>query len=135
VNGFDHMEDRRKHGGSYTGGERRGHDMCPMVVEHHAALAQMGADISHIKAKIDNGLTEKMEALSKRLDALSQDSWATHLLSGGMKKLIGLIIFLILANALANNAIWAVIKANGPRIPSIQSELPDAAGKISDRAP
>lgn len=129
MNGFDDFEERRKYGGSFTGAERRGHDMCPMVVEHHAALAQMGADISHIKAKIDNGLTEKMEALSKRLDALSQDSWATHLLSGGMKKLIGLIIFLILANALANNAIWAVIKANGSCIPSVQSGLSDAAKK------
>ncbi len=115
--------------GHYEGGERRGHEMCPMVVEHHATLAQMGADIAHIKAKIDNGLTEKMDNLSKRLDALSQDSWATHLLSGGMKKLIGLIIFLILANALANNAIWAVIKTNGPCIPSIQSEMSDAAKK------
>ena len=115
--------------GHYEGGERRGHEMCPMVVEHHAALAQMGADIAHIKAKIDNGLTEKMEALSKRLDILSQDSWATHLLSGGIKKLIARIIFLILANALANNAIGAVIKANGPCIPSIQSEMSDAVKK------
>ena len=123
MNGFDDFKDRRKYGGGYTGAERRGHDMCQMVVEHHATLAQMGADISHIKAKIDNGLTEKMENLSKRLDALSQDSWATHLLSGGMKKLIGLIIFLILANALANNAIWAVIKANGPSNLSIQSDI------------
>jgi len=129
MNGFEDSTDRRKHGGGYAGAERRGHDMCPMVVEHHASLAQMGADISHIKAKIDNGLTEKMDNLSKRLDALSQDSWATQLLSGGMKKLIGLIIFLILANALANNAIWAVIKANGPCIPSIQSEMSDAAKK------
>lgn len=129
MNGYGDHSDRRKTTGGYSGDERRGHDMCPMVVEHHAALAQMGADISHIKAKIDNGLTEKMEALSKRLDALSQDSWATHLLSGGMKKLIGIIIFLILANALANNAIWAVIKANGPCIPSIQSEMSDAAKK------
>lgn len=129
MNGFDDSKDRRKYGGSYTGAERRGHDMCPMVVEHHASLAQMGADISHIKAKIDNGLTEKMEALSKRLDELGKDSWATTLLSGGMKKLIALIIFLILANALANNAIWAVIKANGPCIPSIQSEMSDAAKK------
>jgi len=129
MNGADEYGNRRKYGGGYAGAERRGHEMCPMVVEHHATLAQMGADISHIKAKIDNGLTEKMDNLSKRLDALSQDSWATHLLSGGMKKLIGLIIFLILANALANNAIWAVIKANGPCIPSIQSEMSDAAKK------
>ena len=129
MNGYGDHSDRRKATGAYAGDERRGHEMCPMVVEHHATLAQMGADISHIKAKIDNGLTEKMEALSKRLDALSQDSWATHLLSGGVKKLIGLIIFLILANALANNAIWAVIKANGPCIPSIQSEMSDAAKK------
>lgn len=123
MNGFDHMEDRRKHGGGYAGAERCGHEMCPMVVEHHASLAQMGADISHIKKKIDNGLTEKMEALSKRLDALSQDSWATQLLSGGVKKLVALIIFLILANALANNAIWAVLKANGPSNLSIQSDI------------
>lgn len=122
MNGFDHMADRRKHGGSYTGVERRDHDMCPLVVEHHATLAQMGADISHIKAKIDNGLTEKMEALSKRLDALSQDSWATQLLSGGMKKLIGLIIFLILANALANNAIWAMLKSETSSNLAIQQE-------------
>lgn len=129
MNGYGDHNDRRKTAGGYAGEDRRGHEMCPMVVEHHAALAQMGADISHIKRKIDNGLTEKMEALSKRLDDLSQDSWATQLLSGGVKKLVALIIFLILANALANNAIWAVIKANGPCIPSIQSELPDAAKK------
>lgn len=122
MNGFDHMADRRKQSGGYVGAERRGHDMCPMVVEHHAALAQMGADISHIKAKIDNGLTEKMEALSKRLDALSQDSWATHLLSGGIKKIIGLIIFLILANALANNAIWAMLKSETSSNLAIQQE-------------
>lgn len=129
MNGFEDFSDRRKQGGSGYTDERRIAELWNMVVDHHAALAQMGADISHIKAKIDNGLTEKMEALSKRLDALSQDSWATHLLSGGIKKLIALIIFLILANALANNAIWAVIKANGPCIPSIQSEMLDG-GKL-----
>ena len=129
MNGFDGFSDRRNPGGNYTGVERRGHEMCPLVVEHHATLAQMGADISHIKAKIDNGLTEKMDNLSKRLDALSQDSWATQLLSGGVKKLIALIIFLILANALANNAILAVLKAAGPCNPPTQSEMLDG-GKL-----
>ena len=84
------------------------------------ALPEIG--VSHIKAKIDNGLTEKMEALSKRLDALSQDSWATQLLSGGVKKLIALIIFLILANALANNAILALVKSVEPSGMSIISD-------------
>lgn len=114
---------------TYDDSDGRSHEMCSLVIEHHANLAQMSADISHIKAKIDNGLTEKMEALTKRLDTIDRDSWVTHLMSGGLKKLIALIIFLILANALANNAIWAVIKANGPCIPSIQSEMSDGGKK------
>lgn len=129
MNGYGDHNDRRKTAGGYAGEDRRGHEMCPLVVEHHATLAQMGADIAHIKKKIDNGLTEKMDNLSKRLDALSQDSWATQLLSGGIKKLIALIIFLILANALANNAILAVLKAAGPCNPPTQSEMLDG-GKL-----
>jgi hypothetical protein len=110
VNGYGDYKDRRKTTGGYAGDERRGHETCQLVIEHHAQLAQMSADIAHIKRKIDNGLTEKMDSLNNRLDALDRDSWVTQLLSGGVKKLIGLIIFLILANALANNAILALVR-------------------------
>lgn len=81
-----------------------------MVIDHHAALAQMGADIDYIRRRIDNGLTERMEALNTRLDGIDKDSWATNLLSGSLKKFIGLVIGVVLLNSLASNAIWATLK-------------------------
>ena len=95
---------------------------CELVIKHEGILGGMAADIQHIKSKVDNGLSAKLdetkEALAKfiatteadrRVDAA--ENWFSRILQGSVKKVIGYAVLAIIVSALASGGVWSALRA------------------------
>jgi len=114
---------------------------CDLVISHHKLLGEIASDIAHIKKKVDNGLQDKLEKVEKTVDGfiaatnerairLDEQNWFTRLLTGSVKKIIGLAVLFIAINALASSGMWAFLKVSSfKEPPGQQKEILSALGE------
>jgi len=94
---------------------------CDLVIEHQRILGEMASDIKHIKGKVDNGLSAKLEIVDKTLTKFMDSSaaqrridraenWFSGLLQGSVKKIISYLTGFMIVSALATNGVWTLLK-------------------------
>ena len=96
---------------------------CGLVIAHEGVLGGLVANIEYIKKKVDNGLTEKLDKVentvsnfvtltNERAKTIDAQNWFSRLLTGSVKKILGLVVIVIFANALVSNSMWAWLKTH-----------------------
>jgi hypothetical protein len=93
-----------------------------MSEEHLTQLAEL-------TSVLKNGFSSKMEkvdAIGKDVENLKNISWFPKLIDKGSRKIVGVIILIIIMNAVFSNAFWAYLRTNyfkGP--PGLVQSLAD----------
>ena len=97
------------------------HERCPEIIAHAELLGGLKADVAYIRLKIDNGLSDKLtkvektldearRAIDDRIDKLDSENWFNRILTGSIKKIIGLIIVIAVLSGLTSTFMWANYK-------------------------
>ncbi len=110
------------------------HASCDLVIKHEGLLGMIAADISHIKKKVDNGLSEDLAKVSQDLITVERTlaefvssvvarnvkmdsdntlretkvdaaNWFNRILSNSVSKIVGYATIFIIANSLVNNGL------------------------------
>jgi hypothetical protein len=93
------------------------------LLEHSLMFGEICSDLKHIKGKVDNGLSEKLEKVEKALNAsisegairavkIDSENWLNRIMTGSVKKIISYAVLFIVLNCLVSNSLWAFLKIN-----------------------
>lgn len=112
---------------------------CELVIKHEGILGMMAADVSHIRKKVDNGLSNELRTVSSELHSVEKaladfiaatgikdanqktalvtqqaktdsENWFTRILSGSVIKIIGFSVTFIIVNSLVNSGMGLFLK-------------------------
>jgi len=112
---------------------------CDLVIKHEGLVSAMVADLTHIKKTVDNGLSKALDDTRDDLQSIQAtlhefmaatriaaaevkgdlavkeandraENWFTRILNQGATKIMGGIVVIILASAVTNNALMAVLR-------------------------
>ena len=98
----------------------------PEFCSDHSKLMQTVGNIeeavAHIKSKVDNGLSAKLDAVDKTLTKFMDysaaqrridvaENWFGRILQGSVTKIIGYIIIVSIVIALTSGGVWSALRA------------------------
>ncbi len=115
---------------------------CQLVIKHEGLLAKLEAnitsiaqDVSYIRTRVDDGLAVKVAAIEKNLAesisdnkvqavVISSENWFNRILTGSVTKIIGLVVTVILMNALVGTGINLFVKEKySQELPGQQKQI------------
>jgi hypothetical protein len=106
------------------------HETCDLVIKHEGVLGSLVSDISHIRQKIDNGLSQKLDDvkealleaktelerkttnLEQKIAVVDEQSWLSKVLTAGVKKAILVVIGIVVLSSISNNALWSILRTH-----------------------
>jgi hypothetical protein len=112
---------------------------CELVIKHEGVLGMMASDVSHIRKKVDNGLSTELSKVSGELYSVEKaladfiaatgvkdekentervsrqakndaENWFTRIVTGSVTKIIGYIVIFIIANSFVNGGVGLYLK-------------------------